>query len=186
MSDWWTSLEDTRAEVWRRLNRGVADRRAPARHPVLATKGSGEFAEARVIVLRGVDAEAGTLELHTDKASAKIAELSFNPGATLLVWEQTARLQIRLRCHVTVSTGPDTAHVWAKVPDSARRVYGGTPDPGQPIEKPEDFSADPNPERFAILTCKIAEIETLHLGEDRHRRALFRAKDGWSGQWIAP
>ncbi|MEM1275682.1 MAG: pyridoxamine 5'-phosphate oxidase family protein [Pseudomonadota bacterium] len=186
MSDWWTSLAETHAEVWRRLTRGVADRRAPARHPVLATQRQGGFAEARVIVLRGADREAGTLELHTDSASSKITEIRQNPGVTLLIWEQTAKLQIRLRCHITVATGAETAPIWAKVPDTARQVYGGAPEPGQPIDQPEEFSANPDPNRFAILTCQIAEIETLHLGQDRHRRALFSAKDGWAGQWLAP
>ncbi|MEM9098276.1 MAG: pyridoxamine 5'-phosphate oxidase, partial [Pseudomonadota bacterium] len=60
------------------------------------------------------------------------------------------------------------------------------PEPGQPIDQPEEFSANPDPNRFAILTCQIAEIETLHLGQDRHRRAAFSATDGWAGQWLAP
>ena len=43
-----------------------------------------------------------------------------------------------------------------------------------------------NPEEFAVLLCHIAEIETLYLGPDLHRRAKFGADNTWAGQWLAP
>ena len=46
--------------------------------------------------------------------------------------------------------------------------------------------AQPNPEEFAVLLCHIAEIETLYLGPDLHRRAKFGADNTWAGQWLAP
>ncbi|MEM8792590.1 MAG: pyridoxamine 5'-phosphate oxidase family protein [Pseudomonadota bacterium] len=186
MADWWETLEETRAEVWRRITRGVADRRAPARHPALATQGLDGFAEARVVVLRGADQEAATLEIHTDTASAKVTELRAASGATLLVWEEMASLQIRLRCNIEIVEGEEAAARWKLVPAGSRKVYGGDPPTGQPIDRPQDFTPTPDPDRFAVLTCKIAEIETVHLGREQHRRALFRASDGWRGQWLVP
>lgn len=173
------SLEDTLNDVWQRLGRGVADRRAPARHPVLATCGA-DGAEARVVVLRGADRADATLEVHTDTASAKVAELREHPNATLLIWDQKARLQIRVRVAVAIAEADPI--VWARVPDTARGVYGGMPQPGTPINAPEDHQPNPEPARFAVLTCKIREIETLHLSNP-HRRARFRDD---AAQWIAP
>lgn len=39
MNEWWTTLPTTLDQVWQRLSRGVADRRAFASHPTLATTG---------------------------------------------------------------------------------------------------------------------------------------------------
>jgi hypothetical protein len=181
MNDWWETLAATEDQVWHRLSRGVADRRAPARHPVLATVGQG--AEARVVVLRGADRATGILRLHTDLASAKVSELRAEPRATLLIWEEAARLQIRLRVRVEVLTGPDVAADWARVPHPARGVYGASPAPGAPLANPHDASPGPDPARFAVLACHVHQIETLHLGKDLHRRARFA--DG-QGVWLAP
>lgn len=179
MTDPFATLEGTLDQVWQRLGRGVADRRAPARHPVLATAGA-EGGEARVVVLRGLDRAAGTLEIHTDTASGKVADLRANPGATLLVWDEKAKLQIRLRVTIAIAEADPAA--WARVPDTARGVYGGTPPPGTPITAPQDHAPAPDPARFAVLTARLREIETLHLGTP-HRRAMFR--DG-GATWLAP
>jgi drug/metabolite transporter (DMT)-like permease len=69
---WATGLESPdaqvclHAQVWARLLRGVGDRHAPARHPVLATVAQGGMPQARTVVLRAADAAAGTLDIHTD------------------------------------------------------------------------------------------------------------------------
>lgn len=173
------TLEETLNDVWQRLGRGVADRKAPARHPVLATVGE-TGGEARMVVLRGADRATSCLEVHTDAASTKVKELRANPNASLLIWDQKARLQIRLR--VTISIAEGDADIWARVPDTARGVYGGTPPPGASIDSPHDHAQNPTPARFAVLTGHIREIETLTL-DTPHRRARFC--DG-SAQWIAP
>ena len=55
-----------------RLLRGVRDRRAPTRHPTLATVTPDGRPKARTVVLRAADKQAGILELHTDLHSAKV------------------------------------------------------------------------------------------------------------------
>ena len=183
---WETRLEDTLAEVWRRLGRGVADRRAPARHPTFATVDAGGGPALRTVVLRAADPAAATLEVHTDAASDKAAELAREPRAALHVWDARARLQLRLAARAEAIVGAEAEARWTRVPEGARLAYGGTPPPGAPLERPEDHDPTPERARFLPLRLHLTEIETLHLGEDRHRRARFRAADGWSGRWIAP
>ncbi|MGF1502410.1 MAG: pyridoxamine 5'-phosphate oxidase family protein [Paracoccaceae bacterium] len=191
MDDVWTDLDATRRDVWRRLQRGVADRRAAARHPVLATQGRAGWPEARTVVLRRVSVDAATVEIHTDTASAKIADLDVCPRASLMVWDPKADLQIRLRLRMETLTvagaGADLVSArWAAIPEAARRPYGTEPAPGQPIPAPEAVAHTPRPERFAVLLGHVEEIETLHLGPDRHRRAVFARGRGWVGQWLSP
>ncbi|MFY0691034.1 MAG: pyridoxamine 5'-phosphate oxidase family protein [Paracoccaceae bacterium] len=178
------TLEHTLAQVWQSLEAGLRDRSAPARHPALASVGLAGGGEARIVVLRGVDRGAGALEVHTDSASAKVAELSRAPRATLLIWDPDLSFQIRLRVTVEIETG--NAEAWARIPESARKVYGGAPHPGGAIATPREFTPAPSPARFAVLKCLIDEIETLHLGAVCHTRARFSRRDGFAGRWVAP
>jgi hypothetical protein len=52
---------------------------------------------------------------------------------------------------------------------------------------PEEHGETEDPaDHFCVLVLDVVRIETLHLGPDRHRRAVFTAAGGWSGRWIAP
>ncbi|MEM9709702.1 MAG: pyridoxamine 5'-phosphate oxidase family protein [Pseudomonadota bacterium] len=179
MSEPFDDLEATLEQVWQRLGRGVADPKAAARHPVLATVGAAG-AEARVVVLRAVDRAAGQLTVYTDAQSSKVTELQAEPRASLLVWDQKARFQIRLRVRFEIGTAPE---IWERLSDGARSLYGGAPPPGAEIAWPSDHVPGAEAQRFAVLTGEILEIETLHLGRDSHRRALFR--EGRSA-WLVP
>lgn len=188
MSDlhpWAADLAELQAQVWARLVRGVGDRHAPARHPTFATVSPGGWPEARTVVLRAVDPVAGTLDVHTDIASAKVAALHANPRAALHVWDSAAHLQTRIAVMVTILTGDDVADIWARVPDPSRQSYGTRPAPGTPIagalayDKPADVAS------FAVLRCEVQGIDAVHLGP-QHRRARFDRQDGWAGQWLAP
>ncbi len=180
------TLPGTLDQVWQRMARGVADRRAPARHPVLATAGLGGGAAARVVVLRAADRTGARIEVHTDTASGKIAELRADPRAALVIWEPRAQFQIRLTVTATILTGDDAAAHWARIPDGARSNYGGDPAPGTPLGDPAEHTPGATPDRFAVLDLRIEGIETLHLGRTRHRRARFGRADGFAGHWIAP
>ena len=170
---------------WQRLSRGVADRRAGARHPVLATVSPEGWPEARTVVLRAANRAEGWAEVHTDPSSAKLAAVRHNPRAQLHVWDPKVDLQIRLYVQVHVLTGDAVADRWAQVPEGSRQAYGKSPAVGAPIAAPFEYTVLGRPEDFAVLVCAIARIDLLELGT-QHRRAVFEAANGWSGQWLSP
>ena len=182
---WATSLDGLHAQVWLRLVRGVADRRAPARHPTLATVSPDGWPEARTAVLRAADPVTATLDLHTDLRSAKVAALQAMPRAALHIWDQTAHLQIRLMADVTILTGDSVAATWAKVPETSRRAYTMTPAPGHPIPTALNYQSTPDKPFFAVLRCTVQAMDILHLGPE-HRRAAFDRATGWAGTWLSP
>jgi hypothetical protein len=186
MVQWFQNLTSTLDETWSHLSRGIADRRAPARHPTLATVGRDGGAEARTVVLRSADRSTDTLEAFTDTATSKLEEIRSAPRVTLHIWQPRVRLQIRLRAAATIVTGSAVAEVWTTLSTASRRDYGRQPAPGTPIDTPEDHRTSGEAGRFAVLRFTLAEIETLHLGREQHYRALFRRADGWSGTWLAP
>lgn len=172
-------------DAWDLLIRGVHDKRAPARHPTIATVAEDGRPEMRTVVLRGADRTAATVEVHSDTRTAKVRELVAHPHAALHVWSARHHLQLRLALRVEILTGEAIADRWEKVPPGARVAYGTEPAPGSPIDTSLDYAKPADPARFAALVGHVTEIDVLHLGQD-HRRALFAAQTDWRGTWLAP
>jgi hypothetical protein len=185
MSEWFETAEGILAKVWGTLGRGVADAKHPARRPTFATVSTDGWPEARTVVLRTSDREAGIVAVHTDLYSDKIKSLQTNPRAALHIWDAKQDLQIRLQAEVSISHGADTRAFWDKIPDHAQQSYGVTPPPGKPIENALDYVKDPDPATFAVLQCHVTTIDAVHLGTD-HRRVSFSRARHWQGQWLSP
>lgn len=171
--------------VWERLERGVADAAAAARHPVLATASPEGWPEARTVVLRRAVPEGAVCEVYTDVQSAKVASLRECARAELHVWDAPALLQIRVAARAEVLSGPAVAERWAGVPEGARAAYGKRPPPGTEIAGALDYEITAGRESFAVLRLHAERVEALHLGEE-HRRAVFLRGDGWTGRWLSP
>lgn len=185
MSDWFETLDGLREKTWQLLGRGASDPNSALHTAALATKGLGGAAEARMVVLRGASASEATLEIHTDRASRKVGELQADPKATLLFWDAANALQIRARVDVEILTGPKVEDRWQTLPSEARKNYGGHPAPSTPMPAAEEYEETVERDRFAVLICHVTSIDVVHLGR-MHRRALFEAKDGFAGMWLAP
>lgn len=185
MSEWFETREGLFGQAVQRLSRGVADRRAPARHPTMATVNAAGLPEVRTVVLRAFDREAMTLDVHTDLRSTKMDGLAMKPNAAFHVWDAGGHLQMRLATSVAVLSGEQAADHWARVPDPSRQAYGVTPPPGSKIETALDYTKIPDPATFAVLRCRVESLDLLHLGTD-HRRAVFERVTDWAGHWVSP
>jgi len=170
---------------WNCIIRGVADAKSPARHPTLATVSETNAPEIRTVVLRKANRKDATIQLHTDKTSKKVRDLSINPNGALHIWLPKGRLQIRLNIIAKIQTGTAVKNLWDKVPQKSRISYGTVPSPGTPIESSLAYQRPSNCERFAVLQCQVIKIELLHLGP-HHVRARFSASSDWKGTWLAP
>ncbi|MEM7296146.1 MAG: pyridoxamine 5'-phosphate oxidase family protein [Pseudomonadota bacterium] len=179
---WHETLEGFVAKAWQELERGVADRHHPARHLSFGT--IGDYGPSlRTVVLRGADEAARTLEVHTDRASAKVADIERDPRVALHAWIPLQRLQIRVSAQAELIHG-DPAR-WARVPEKSGLAYGGAPRPGLPIAAPQDHTPGATIERFTAVLCHVTRMDTVYLGEERHLRAVY-SQPAWSGSWVAP
>lgn len=181
-----TTLPGFFHRAWDALEAGARDAAAPARRVTLATVAIDGGAAARTVVLRGADRASGLLEIHTDLASAKVAELRRDPVATVLAWIAPDRLQLRARIAVAVREGPALDATWADVPETSRISYGGRPEPGRPLTRPEAYRETVERARFGVLSGRVTSLDLVHLGFDLHRRARFDAEDGFAGRWVGP
>jgi hypothetical protein len=173
------------ARAWDALEAGARSAEAPARLVTLASVAREGGAAARLVALRHADRGSARLEVQTDLATEKVAELRAEPRAALLAWVPQDQLQIRARVHVTVHSGPALDAAWAAMPEAARVNYGGQPPPGLPLARYEDYRETVERARFALLSCEVRGIDLVHLGTP-HRRAIYRADDGFAGSWVGP
>jgi pyridoxamine 5'-phosphate oxidase len=185
------ALEDCRAEAFRRLARGVADRRCPFHTPTLATIGADGAPELRTLVLRGFEAGSRTLRLHTDARSGKVAELARDPRCALHLYDPAAKLQLRLAGRAAVHGEDAIADAaWAASRDFSRMCYAITPAPGTPVDTPPPAPRDAEAGRgvFRVLLLRFDQLEWLELAAEGHRRARF----AWSADgtlescWLVP
>lgn len=172
-------------DAWRHLGRGVADSRSPARYPTFATVAADGTPEARTVALRGASRSQSTLEVHTDIATSKVVALKHSPKAAFLVWLPRANLQIRITTIVNIQTGSVINGQWDSIPVASRVSYGTEPTPGTVISDAYAYEKPSDRERFAVLTCHVLSIDLVQLGQ-RHRRAAYRRKNDWAGEWLAP
>lgn len=185
LHEWARSLDTLREQAWKRLSRGVADRRAAARHPTLASVDRQGMPRARTVVLRAADRDQAKLRVYTDRYADKVDELQATPHAGIHVWDQSAHLQIRLLADVAVQVGAAVEPVWAELSEHARNCYGFQPTSGAPIADSLGYEQWPQPSAFAVLDMTIQQMDILHLG-NRHRRGWFERQDEWVGRWIVP
>jgi hypothetical protein len=185
------TLEDCLQEAFRRLARGVADRRSAFHTPTLATIGTDGAPEARTVVLRGFDAATRTIRLHTDARSGKVAELARDPRCTLHLYDAGAKLQLRLGGRGTLHGDDAVAErAWADSRDSSRMVYAVEPGPGTPIAEPLAAPRDAAAGRgaFRVILLRFDRLEWLELAATGHRRAGFTwpAEAAPAMTWLVP
>jgi hypothetical protein len=185
------TLDACLQEAFRRLARGVADRRSPFHTPTLATVGADGAPEARTLVLRGFEAATRTLRLHTDARSGKVADLAREPRCALHLYDPGAKLQLRLAGRATVHGDDAEAEAgWAASREFSRMCYAIEPAPGSPIGAPPPAPRDAAAGRgvFRVILLRFDRLEWLELAAGGHRRARFAwtAGDTPDASWLVP
>lgn len=184
-------LAELRAEAFRLLARGVADRRSAFHTPTLATVGLDGAPRARTLVLRGFEAASRTLRLHTDARSAKPAELAREPRCALHVYDPAAQVQVRLEGLARLHRDDAVAEAaWAASRPMSRMCYAIEPGPGTPVAAPLPAPRDPAAGRahFAVILLRFHRLEWLWLAAEGHRRAriAWDAAGVEEATWLSP
>lgn len=201
-------LEAVLADVWRRLAVAADDRGSQFRTPVLATLTQDGLPSARVVILRSADPAARVLEIYSDARSQKIRELELQPSASLLFYDSTALIQLRLTVRVTVlSDSATVTRAWEALGQHSRRDYQALSAPASPLAAPgsgladSPMEQDSTPEQdeageqdetgrrnFRVLSARVESLDWLRLSNQGHRRARF----SWNGPvvseatWLVP
>ncbi len=180
-----TDLATIQRACWQQLALAAADKSHAWRVMGLATL-DGDVADLRSVVLREVDAPAHTLLFFTDARSPKVAQITAQPQATLLVWSAALSWQLRLRVLLAVQTsGLAVSSRWARLKLSpAAQDYLSPMPPGTTLADPAHPPAPQRESRahFAVVSAKVQRLDWLELHAEGHRRAVFPA-DG-PAAWV--
>lgn len=183
------------ARVFERLEQAPATR-SPLNFLQMATSGLDGAPQVRTIVLRGSSAHAGTVSFVTDIRSQKIAEIRNDPRVSLLGYDNTAMVQIRMSGVAEIVTDANERRgMWTALKGRTLVLFDAPLAPGTPIDgagsalHPGDGAQGPEEpfERFALVRVRIDTLDWLDLAAEPHQRGLYRRSDaGWTAMPIAP
>jgi pyridoxamine 5'-phosphate oxidase len=198
----YNDLSLTLKEIQRILQDGAMNRHAAAHHPIVATLNQEGQPNQRVMILRECNWPLAHLRFHTDLRSNKIAEINANKSASVLVYDEPAKSQIRLSGKLNLGTETVTEAAWAASTEFARRCYmtefAPGSDAGAPISGLPEWIEGKKPtaeqlisarQNFATLIFEFDRIDWLYLANTGHRRAKFMndlKHDFWKGCWVIP
>jgi pyridoxamine 5'-phosphate oxidase len=182
---------EIRKRIWLELARAVQDRHHEWRTLMLATTQVGGAPNARMVVLREVDADLARLCFYTDSRSDKVSELTNRPDALLVFWSKRLSWQLRVRVTARVHvTGPLVDAAWERVRQTAAAgdylsaSAPGSIVPSVPTSPIATQATEPNDRHhLAVIEAQVQEIVWLELARSGHRSARLR-KDTWD--WLTP
>ena len=169
---------------WHELERATLEREHGWRALALATL-DGSQPDARMVILREVDAQAQCLRFYTDARSRKVAQVGAQPHGTLLAWcprlSWQLRLQVRLRIDMEESTVRPRWSRLRMMPSS--QDYMSPLAPGSPLPAGQPPGGEGEQAHFAVVHADVDAMDWLELHADGHRRACF---DAQGERWVQP
>lgn len=197
-----SSPDTVAADCWAMLAEAPSDPTSGWRLPVLATTSSAQTPRQRTVVLRQVDAATRRIVAHTDRRSAKFAELKARPASSWLFWDAARKVQLTLEGKAELHTDCEFAErIWKGEPESSLRAYLAPHEPGQimaaaDVNLPESVRGRiPDREElhagrsnFAVISCIVSSAECVILRSNGNLRARFQysANGDVQSDWLAP
>lgn len=187
-------------KCWSLLAEGVSRRDSAMRTPVLGSLGE-RGCELRTVILRGCDRARRSLQCHTDARSPKVSEIQRCARLQWVFYHPESRVQLRATGLARVYLEGDWVDkVWQAQHPRSRLVYLIEDAPGTSSDHPTSgFGSTPSqPEpdvssteagriNFAVIECRIDELDWLHLGVGVNTRAQFRWEgDVMEANWCVP
>ena len=198
--DYYNDLEKVYSKIWNLLSEGLQNRDAPFHIPVFICNNKNE-SNGRIVVVRGINEEEKKIWFHSDIRSNKIKILKSNSKATLLFYDKSEKIQLRVCGNTKINYKNDmTKKSWAKTAHLSRQCYLGNKAPGSDSSEPTSgLTSDVDNlkytieeseigyENFCVIETYIKSIEWLYLAAKGHRRAYFILNEKQlEKKWLIP
>ena len=198
--DYYNDLDKVYLKIWNLLDLGLKDRNSPFHIPVFICGNEKKF-DGRIVVLRGVNEKESKLWFHTDIRSKKIEIIKLNPEGTLLFYDKSEKIQLRIKGSAKINYDNEiTIIAWKKTAHMSRQCYLGDNAPGIDSSLPssgltEDIDnlkyskkkSEDGYKNFCVIETFIKSIEWLYLAAKGHRRAYFSIKNNsLEKKWLIP
>lgn len=193
------SLGKLETLCWQRLLSALTQKEDAFKTMVLATY-TGQRSDARLVVLRQVDATRKYVWFHTDSRADKVMQLEAFPDAALVFWDEKQQLQLRLSVETRLHTDDYIADEhWQTLWVGSRKMYLSEYSPGneQPApypgfpkelgnELPSAEASEVGRKNFAVIECRVLALEYLQLNRSGQTRARFQYEPESKLVWLAP
>ncbi len=197
---YYNDLDNVYSKIWNLLKLGLKNRDAPFHIPVFICGSSNKF-DGRIVVLRGVDESEKKIWFHSDIRSNKVKILKLNSKATLLFYDKSEKIQLRICGTTKINYNNNiTKKSWKKTAHMSRQCYLGNTAPGSNALKPTSGlssevdnlkytieESEIGYKNFCVIETYIDSIEWLYLAAKGHRRAFFNLnKKQLEKKWLIP
>ena len=198
--DYYNDLDKVYLKIWELLRTGLKNRDLPFHIPIFIC-GDKIKSDGRIVVLRGIDEKERKIWFHSDIRSNKVKILKSNSDATLLFYDKSEKIQLRICGYTKINYQNDiTKMSWKKTAHMSRQCYLGNKAPGSAAsEATSGLSADADNlkytieeseigyKNFCVIETFIKSIEWLYLAAKGHRRAYFYLKNNLlEKKWLIP
>ena len=198
--NYYNDLNKVYLKIWELLKVGLQNRNLPFHIPVFIC-GNKNISDGRIVVLRGVDEKEKKIWFHSDIRSNKVKILKSNSQATLLFYDKSEKIQLRVSGYTKINYKNDiTKKSWNKTAHMSRQCYLGNKAPGsKTLEPASGLTSDIDNlkytieeseigyENFCVIETYIKSIEWLYLAARGHRRAYFNLnKKQLKKKWLIP
>ena len=198
--DYYNNLDKVYLKIWDLLKIGLKNRDLPFHIPVFIC-GNKIKSDGRIVVLRGVDEKNKKIWFHSDIRSNKIKVLKSNPEASLLFYDKSEKIQLRVSGDTKINYQNDISNKsWGKTAHMSRQCYLGDKTPGSNVTVPTSGLTDDvdnlkytkeeseiGYKNFCVIETYIKSIEWLYLAAKGHRRAYFILnKKHLEKKWLIP
>ena len=146
----------------------------------------------RVMVLREFNLKERYIRFHTDYRAAKIDHYSENNSASVLGYDPSLKIQIKLQGSISVHYNDYlTQAAWEGSTTRSKKCYSVKGGSTLEISDPKEYDLkDGNIEdgymNFAVLKFSFNNLEFLHLKSSGHRRALHSWNESLTSTWLVP
>ena len=146
----------------------------------------------RVMVLREFNLKERYIRFHTDYRAAKIDHYSENNSASVLGYDPSLKIQIKLQGSISVHYNDYlTQAAWEGSTTRSKKCYSVKGGSTLEISDPKEYDLkDGNIEdgymNFAVLKFSFNNLEFLHLKSSGHRRALHSWDESFVSTWLVP
>ena len=157
----------------------------------LSSHDEGKIA-SRVVVLREFNSKERYLRFHTDARAPKIKHFQKNSNASILGYDPTLKIQLKLQGNIEVHLNNDvTKASWNESTARSKKCYSVEGGSSLEIDNPSDYDLkDGNIEdgylNFAVLKFKYTSLEFLYLKSSGHRRAIHSWDEDLVSNWLVP
>ena len=198
--EYYNDLEKIYLKIWDLLDNGLANRDSPFHIPVFICGDQNKF-DGRIVVLRGIDKKEKKIWFHSDIRSKKIKNLRSNSQASLLFYDKSEKIQLRISGSTEINyKNQTTKKSWTKTTHMSRQCYLGDKAPSSNSSKPTSGlttqvdnlkytieESEVGYENFCVINLLITSIEWLYLASKGHRRAYFDLeKNQLEKKWLIP